>query len=131
MEKIYKLMHAISTKQTLYLVKYVTFFIIVAVMLLENDEVFLYSALTYLVGIIFDIVSINKQLSTNVKNKLYIIENVIMIACIVTVVAIVILKFSGYFNLAYGRGILNVVLIVTTPHPFVEGLIKLEESESE
>lgn len=129
MKKIYKLIHSISTKQTLYLIKYITFLIIVVVLLLENNEVFLYSSLTYLIGIVFDIISINKQLSSNVNNKLYIIETIIMIVSIVAIVTVIILKFSGHINIVYGRPPLNIILILTTPHPLIEGLIKLQESE--
>ena len=129
MRKIYRLLHSISTKQTLHLVKYITFFIIVAVLLLESNEVILYSSLTYLIGIVFDIISINKQLSSNVNNKLYIIETSIMIISIATIITIIFLNFSGHISMPYGRIVINIVLILTTPHPLIEGLIKLQESE--
>ena len=131
MKRIYKLIHSISTKQTLYLVKYITFFVIVAVLLLESNTAIGYSSLTYLIGIMFDTLSINKQLSSSVNNKLYAIETTIMTICIVTTVAIIFLKFSGHTNIPYGRHVLNIVLILTTPHPLIEGLIKLRESEGE
>lgn len=129
MKNIFKLIHSISTKQTLYFVKYITFIIIVIVLLLESNSVILYSALTYLAGVTFDTVAIIKQMSENVNNKLYIIENIIMVICIISIIAIVILKISGHINIPFGREILNVILIVTTPHPLIEGLIKCQESE--
>lgn len=129
MKNILKLIHSISTKQTLYFVKYITFIIIVIVLLLESNSVILYSALTYLAGVTFDTVAIIKQMSENVNNKLYIIENIIMVICIISIIAIVILKISGHINIPFGREILNVILIVTTPHPLIEGLIKCQESE--
>lgn len=129
MKNIFTLIHSVSTKQTLYFVKYITFFIIVAVLLLESNSVILYSALTYLAGIAFDTIAIKAKISNNVNNKLYIMENTIMIVCIVSIVAIVILKFSGHTNIPYGRTILNIVLIVTTPHSLIEGLIKCQEGE--
>lgn len=129
MKNIFKLIHSISTKQTLYFVKYITFFIIVAVLLLENNSVILYSSLTYLIGIAFDTIAIKKQISTSANNKLYIIETIIMIICIVSIIAIIIFKFSGDTNIPYGRIYLNIVLIITTPHPLIEGLIKCQESE--
>lgn len=128
MKNIFTLIHSISTKQTLYFAKYITFFIIVAVLLLESNSVILYSALTYLVGIAFDTIAIKKQISENVNNKLYIIENIIMIVCIISIVTIVILKISGHTNIPFGKDILNIVLIITTPHPLIEGLIKCQES---
>lgn len=128
MKNIFTLIHSISTKQILYFVKYITFFIIVAVLLLESNYVILYSALTYLAGIAFDTIAIKKQISENVNNKLYIIENIIMIVCIISIVTIVILKISGHINIPFGREILNIVLIITTPHPLIEGLIKCQES---
>lgn len=129
MRSIFTLIHSISTKQTLYFVKYITFFIIVAVLLLENNSVILYSTLTYLVGITFDTFVIKKEISLNVNNKLYIIENIIMIVCIISIIAIVILKISGHTDIPFGREVLNIVLITTTPHPLVEGAIKCQESE--
>lgn len=129
MKNIFKLIHSISTKQTLYFVKYITFIIIVIVLLLESNSVVLYSALTYLAGIAFDTVAITKQMSENVDNKLYIIENIIMVICIISIIAIVILKISGHTNILFGREVLNAILIVTTPHPLIEGLIKCQESE--
>lgn len=131
MKNIFTLIHSVSTKQTLYFVKYITFLIIVAVLLLESNSVILYSALTYLAGISFDTIAIKKQISDNVNNKLYVIENFIMIVCIISIIAIVILKFSGHTDIPYGRNILNIVLIVTTPHPLIEGLIKCQESDGE
>lgn len=131
MKNIFTLIHSISTKQTLYFVKYITFFIIVAVLLLESNSIILYSALTYLAGITFDTIALKKQISENVNNKLYIIENAIMIICIVSIVAIVILKISGHTNVPFGRDILNIVLIITTPHPLIEGLIKCQERGDE
>ena len=128
MKSIFTLIHSISTKQTLYFVKYITFFIIVAVLLLESNSVILYSALTYLAGIAFDTIGIKKQISENVNNKLYIIENIIMVVCIISIVTIVILKISGHTNIPFGRDSLNIVLIITTPHPLIEGLIKCQES---
>lgn len=130
MKNIFTLIHSISTKQTLYFVKYITFIIIVIVLLLESNSVILYSALTYLAGITFDTVANTKQMSENVNNKLYIIENIIMVICIISIIAIVILKISGHTNIPFGREILNTILIVTTPHPLIEGLIKSQESES-
>lgn len=129
MKNIFILIHSISTKQTLYFVKYITFFIIVAVLLLESNSVILYSALTYLAGIAFDTIALKKQISENVNNKLYIIENIIMVICIISIIAIVILKISGHTDMLFGREILNIVLIITTPHPLIEGLIKCQESE--
>lgn len=131
MKNIFTLIHSVSTKQTLYFVKYITFLIIVAVLLLESNSVILYSALTYLAGISFDTIAIKKQISDNVNNKLYVIENFIMIVCIISIIAIVILKFSGHTDIPYGRNILNIALIVTTPHPLIEGLIKCQESDGE
>lgn len=128
MKSIFTLIHSISTKQTLYFVKYITFFIIVSVLLLESNSVILYSALTYLAGIAFDTIAIKKQISEDVNNKLYIIENIIMVVCISFIVTIVILKISGHTNIPFGREILNIVLIITTPHPLIEGLIKCQES---
>lgn len=129
MKSIFTLIHSVSTKQTLYFVKYITFFIIAAVLLLESNSIILYSALTYLAGITFDTFAIKKQISENVNNKLYIIENIIMVICIISIVAIVILKISGHTNIPFGREVLNIVLIITTPHPLIEGLIKYQESE--
>lgn len=129
MKNIFTLIHSILTKQTLYFVKYITFFIIVAVLLLESNSVILYSALTYLVGIAFDTIAIKKQISENVNNKLYIIENIIMVVCIISIATIVILKISGHTAIPYGRSVLNIILIITTPHPLIEGLIKCQESE--
>ncbi|KAI4445103.1 hypothetical protein C823_007610 [Eubacterium plexicaudatum ASF492] len=129
MKNIFELVHSVSTKQTLYFVKYITFILIVIVLLLEGNSVILYSALTYLAGIAFDTVANTKQMSEDVNNKLYIIENIIMVICILSVIAIVILKVSGHTNIPFGREILNAILIVTTPHPLIEGLIKCQESE--
>lgn len=129
MKNIYELINSIVTKQTLYFVKYITFLIIVIVLLLEENSLILYSALTYLAGIAFDSIAISKQLSTNIKNKLYVVETIIMSVCIISSIAIIVLKFSGHTNLPYGREVLNLVLIVTTPHPLIEGLIKIQESE--
>lgn len=129
MKNIFTLIHSVSTKQTLYFVKYITFIIIVAVLLLESNSVILYSALTYLAGIAFDTIAIKKQISENVNNKLYIIENIIMVVCIISIITIVILKISGHTNIPFGRDIINIVLIITTPHPLIEGLIKCQESE--
>lgn len=50
-----------------------------------------------------------------------------MIICIVSMIAIIILKFSGHTNIIFGREGLNIVLILTTPHPLVEGIIKAQE----
>lgn len=129
MKKVYRLIHSISTKQTLYLVKYITFLVIVAVLLLENNSVILYSSLTYFIGIVFDCLSIKKQLGSNVNNKLYTMETFIMTICIFSIVVMVFLKFSGHTDIPYGREGLNIILILTTPHPLIEGLIKLQESE--
>lgn len=129
MKNIYELMHSVVTKQTLYFIKYITFLIIVIVLLLEENSVILYSALTYLAGIAFDSIANSKQLSVNPKNKLYIVETIIMSVCIISSIAIIILKISAHTNLPYGREILNIALIITTPHPLIEGLIKIQESE--
>lgn len=131
MKNIFTLIHSISTKQTLYFVKYITFFIIVAVLLLESNSIILYSALTYLAGVAFDTIAIKKQISENVNNKLYIMENIIMVICIISIIAIVILKISGHTNIPFGREVLNIILIVTTPHPLIEGLIKCQERGDE
>lgn len=128
MKSIFTLIHSISTKQTLYFVKYITFFIIVAVLLFESNSIILYSALTYLAGVAFDTIALKKQISENVNNKLYIIENIIMIICVISIIAIVILKISGHTDVPFGRESLNIVLIITTPHPLIEGLIKCQES---
>ena len=128
MKSIFTLIHSISTKQTLYFVKYITFFIIVAVLLFESNSIILYSALTYLAGVAFDTIALKKQISENVNNKLYIIENIIMIICVISIIAIVILKISGHTDVPFGRENLNIVLIITTPHPLIEGLIKCQES---
>lgn len=129
MKNIFKLIHSISTQQTLYFVKYITFIIIAIVLLLESNSVILYSTLTYLAGVTFDTVAITKQMSENVNNKLYIIENIIMIICIISIIAIVILKISGHTNIPFGREVINAILIVTTPHSLIEGLIKCQESD--
>ena len=52
-----------------------------------------------------------------------------MVICIIYIIAIVILKISGHTDMLFGREILNIVLIITTPHPLIEGLIKCQESE--
>lgn len=127
MKNIFKLIHSVSTKQTLYFIKYITFIIIVIVLLLETNSVILYSSLTYLVGISFDTIAIKKQISINVNNKLYLLENIIMVICIISIITIIILKISGHTNIPYGREFLNIVLILTTPHPLIEGLIKIQE----
>ena len=130
MKKIYELLHSVVTKQTLYFVKYITFLIIVTVLLLEKNSVILYSGVTYLAGVAFDSVAISKKLSVNQKNKLYIVETIIMSVSIASSIAITLLKLSGYTNIPFGRELLNAALIVTTPHPLIEGLIKIQEEEN-
>lgn len=128
MKNIFTLIYSVLNKQTLSFVKYITFLIIVGVLFFESNSVILYSALTYLAGIAFDSIAIKKQICDDVNNnKLYIIENFIMIVCIISIVAIVILKFSGHNDIPYGRNILNIILIITTPQPLIEGLIKCQE----
>lgn len=106
------------------LIKFFFFAVLAANILLEeNNSLVLFPAITYLMSLTFDSIQIlKKEYGDSICGScIYFMHRVIFLSGIAAILALV---FQDYMHLSiipYKRMMLNIVIIISIPHPLIEG----------
>ena len=106
------------------LVKFFFFAVLAANILLEkSNSIVIFPAITYLMSLTFDSIQILKKEygDSGVGSVIYFVHRVIFVSGIVTILALVFQDFMHLSVVPYKRVALNAVIIISIPHPLIEG----------
>ena len=93
------------------------------ILLEENNSIVLFPAITYLMSLTFDSIQILKKeyVDSIGGSCIYLMHRVIFLSGIAAILALI---FQDYMHLSvipYKRMVLNIVIIISIPHPLIEG----------
>ena len=106
------------------LIKFFFFAVLAANILLEeNNSIVLFPAITYLMSLTFDSIQIlKKEYGDSIGGScIYFMHRVIFLSGIAAILALILQDYMHLSVIPYKRMVLNIVIIISIPHPLIEG----------